>query len=60
MVWEERNELFNERNMNARLRFVGDGVTVWGGIMFHGKTELVVSLRESINREQYLALQQIL
>ena len=39
--------------MDARVAFGGGSVTVWGGIILNGRTDLVVMVNQTINAERY-------
>lgn len=43
LVWREPNERFEEENMVAEEPFGGGGLTVFGGIMMNGKTDLFIT-----------------
>lgn len=53
LVYRAINERYLEENREERVAFGGGGVTVWGGIMNNGRTDLVVLIGESMNAERY-------
>lgn len=42
LCWRRPNERHAEKNMEAREAFGGGGLSIWGGIMFDRKTNLVI------------------
>lgn len=53
LVWRERNERYIEENMEARVAFGGGSVSVWGGVIRNGKTELLILIGQTMNAVRY-------
>ena len=53
LMWREFNQRYLEENMAPQEPFGGGGVTVCGGVMFNGKTELFIT-RQTINAVVYM------
>lgn len=53
LTWRRRVERYLEQNMAPTLAFGGGSITVWGGISFDSRTELLVLINESMNAQRY-------
>ena len=52
LVWRGPNQRYLEENMAPQEAFGGGGVTVWGGIIRNGKTELFIT-NQTVNATVY-------
>lgn len=53
LVWRRPGERFDDRNIAPNIAFGGGSITVWGGIIFNGRTELIIFIRESVTAQRY-------
>ena len=53
LVWRMPGERYYERNMTTHVPFGNGSVTVWGGLILNGRTELVVLRGQTVNAERY-------